>query len=85
MNLSGEYFGKYNPIIYSIRICHEPLWDKIGEHWEQFMTMVNTISAISDHIPYSGKLLREKTFTNFAVLGPFLKVFSVKWSLLTDP
>ena len=69
------------PIIYSIRICHEPLWDKIGE---QFMTMVNRISAISDHIPYSGKLLREKMFTNFAVLGPFLKVFSVKWSLLTN-
>ena len=30
-------------------------------------------------IPYSGKLLREKTFTNFAVLWLFVKVFSTKF------
>ena len=30
-------------------------------------------------IPYSGKLLREKTFTNFAVLWLFVKVFSVEF------
>ena len=29
-------------------------------------------------IPYSGKLLREKTFMNFAVLEPPAKVFSTK-------
>ena len=29
-------------------------------------------------IPYSGKLSREKTFANFAVLWPFTKVFSAK-------
>ena len=29
-------------------------------------------------IPYSGKLLREKTFTNFKVLGLFAKAFSAK-------
>ena len=29
-------------------------------------------------VPYSGKLSREKTFTNFEVLQLFLKVFSLK-------
>ena len=33
------------------------------------------------HIPYSWKLLRVKTFTNFAVLPPSAKVLSViAWS-----
>ena len=31
-----------------------------------------------EYVPYSGKLLREKTFTNFADLLPFVKVFSTK-------
>ena len=31
------------------------------------------------HIPYSRKLLREKTFTNFTVLWLFAKVLSVKF------
>ena len=30
-------------------------------------------------IPYSGKLSREKTFTNLAVLEPPVKVFSTKF------
>ena len=34
-----------------------------------------------DLIPYSGKLLREKTFANFAVLWLFMKVFSVKFGM----
>ena len=29
-------------------------------------------------IPYSGKLSREKTFTNFAIFQPSAKVFSTK-------
>ena len=32
-------------------------------------------------IPYSGKLSREKTFTNFANLVPFVKVISTKIGL----
>ena len=32
-----------------------------------------------ESIPYSGKLSREKTFVNFAVLWLFAKVFSVKF------
>ena len=32
-----------------------------------------------ERIPYSGKLLREKTFANFEVLWPFAKVFSAKF------
>ena len=35
-------------------------------------------------IPYSGKLLREKTFTNFAVLWLFAKVFPVKFGGLVS-
>ena len=35
-------------------------------------------------IPYRGKLSREKTFTNFAVLWLFAKVFSVKfWGIVS--
>ena len=30
-------------------------------------------------LPYSGKLLREKTFVNFTVLWLFAKVFSAKF------
>ena len=30
-------------------------------------------------IPYSGKLSREKTFTNFAIFQPSAKVFSTKF------
>ena len=30
-------------------------------------------------IPYSGKLSREKTFTNFAIFQPSSKVFSMKF------
>ena len=32
-----------------------------------------------NHIPYSGKLLREKTFVFFAVSEPSVKVFSAKF------
>ena len=31
------------------------------------------------HVPYSGKLSREKTFANFTVLWLYTKVFSVKF------
>ena len=30
-------------------------------------------------IPYSGKLMREKAFTNFTVLEPSVKLFSTKF------
>ena len=42
----------------------------------------NTVSEqdyIKDYLPYSGKLLREKTFANFTVLWLFAKVFSAKF------
>ena len=35
-------------------------------------------------ILYSGKLLREKTFANFAVLWLFTKVFSVKFGVVVS-
>ena len=38
----------------------------------------NLVSILHMHIPYSGKLSREKTFANFMDLGPFMKVFSTK-------
>ena len=33
---------------------------------------------VHDNVLYSGKLLREKTSTNFTILQPFAKVFSTK-------
>ena len=39
--------------------------------------MTNTVSM--DQLPYSGKHSREKTFTNFMVLEPPAKVFSMKF------
>ena len=38
-----------------------------------------TSSYTSISIPYCGKLLREKTFANFAVLWLFTQVFSAKF------
>ena len=40
-------------------------------------TMWETISC--EGIPYSRKLLREKTFANFVVLWLYVKVFSMKF------
>ena len=34
-----------------------------------------SLKGLWHYIPYSGKLSREKTFANFADLGPFAKVF----------
>ena len=42
-------------------------------------TMLYTHAVSSGTIPYSGKLSREKTFGNFAVLWLFAKVFSAKF------
>ena len=51
---------------------------------EAGIPIVSTQVHYQADIPYSGKLSREKTFTNFTFLEPLAKVFSVKWSLLTD-
>ena len=40
---------------------------------------LNLEQPIPQESPYSGKLSREKTFTNFAVLWLYAKVFSVKF------
>ena len=37
---------------------------------------ITSMCNTNSNVPYSGKLLREKTFTNFAVLEPPTKVFS---------
>ena len=39
----------------------------------------HTLSHTTSKVPYSGKLSREKTFANFAVLLLYTKVFSVKF------
>ena len=36
-------------------------------------------TVLTIDIPYSGKLSREKTFTNFAIFQPSTKVFSMKF------
>ena len=41
--------------------------------------MFKSQEFVNIKIPYSGKLLWEKTFANFAVLWLFAKVFSVKF------
>ena len=48
---------------------------------EESKTVTVTISL---KIPYSGKLSREKTFTNFTILWLFVKVFSVKFGGITS-
>ena len=39
----------------------------------------NTVRELVSYIPYSRKLPREKTFTNFVVLEPPMKGFSTKF------
>ena len=61
-----------------------------GEEERGERTVTSAICGIhvSANIPYSGKLSREKTFANFAVLWQFVKVFSMKfgaWCSLVRP
>ena len=42
---------------------------------------LNLEQPIPQELPYSEKLLREKTFANFAVLWLYAKVFSVKFGV----
>ena len=46
-----------------------------GETANTGMDMITTDATV----PYSGKLSREKTFTNFAIFPPSAKVFSTKF------
>ena len=39
----------------------------------------NDDNDTTDYRPYSGKLSREKTCTNFAIFPPSAKVFSIKF------
>ena len=41
--------------------------------------MLASMEFMQYHIPYSGKLLREKTFVNFEVLCLYAKVFFTKF------
>ena len=45
----------------------------------RWLTLQCRVCKLQYHIPYSGKLSREKTFANFVVLWLFAKVFSVKF------
>ena len=53
---------------------------------ENFSDTDNVITVfkwlLNDDILYSGRLSREKTFTNFTILQPSAKVFSTKCSLI---
>ena len=48
--------------------------------WSQYLMCPKTKVC---YLPYSGKLSREKTFTNFAVLWLYAKVFFGAWHRLT--
>ena len=41
-------------------------------------TVVEILMMYACMVPYSGKLSREKTFTNFAIFLPSAKVFSIR-------
>ena len=53
--------------------------------WDMIPVNINVTSdfvvgwIVEERIPYSGKLSREKTFTNFAIFQPSSKVFSTKF------
>ena len=49
------------------------------EEWRMVDLMIS-----SKKLPYSEKLLREKTFTNFTVLWLCMKVFSVKFAAMAS-
>ena len=44
-----------------------------------FVSVPRLLNRVYDKVPYSRKLSREKTFTNFTALEPSAKVFSVKF------
>ena len=44
-----------------------------------FSIIMVLLPLLSQIIPYSGKLSRDKTFANFADLEPFVKVFSANF------
>ena len=57
-------------------------YEAVVSHVSVFVwCMVGHLQSLSPshHIPYSGKLSREKTFMNFEVLLLFAKVFSMKF------
>ena len=58
--------------------------DKPMQNKNEFMdryinSFMNKFSPVDMCIPYSGKLLREKTFANFEVLWLLMKVFSANF------
>ena len=58
-------------VLVSNRSCHYNSTDG-----NQYKFIPSTLRPL---LPYSGKLSREKTFTNFAVLEPSTEVFSTKF------
>ena len=45
----------------------------------RYTHMYQEVLMVNGKLPYSGKLSREKTFTNFAIFQPSAKVFSTKF------
>ena len=46
---------------------------------EALVKIFSNLKLVTGKLPYSGKLLREKTFANFAVLWQYTKIFSAKF------
>ena len=57
----------------------KPMQNKNGFMDQYINSFMNKFSPVDTCIPYSGKLLREKTFTNFEVLWLLTKVFSANF------
>ena len=68
----------------SCRIGVEKTWcQQCGIHYCVHYIIIlwwsKALASIQEVLPYSAKLSREKTFTNFAALEPPTKVFSMKF------
>ena len=81
----------YSMEVYIWFHAYNIIMGKVYQGWQLWQLHVCTANYERDYwqlikknmalnaIPYSGKLLKEKTFTNFAVLEPPAKVFSMKF------
>ena len=56
------------------RICY--VCSYLTSNIEALVKIFSNLKLVTGKLPYNGKLLREKTFANFAVLWQYTKIFS---------
>ena len=67
----------YTPLCQKLPSASAQGWQETALSWKYCCLKTRALSL--EHIPYSGKLSREKTITNFEVWEPSAKVFSAKF------